>query len=420
MDLFAGLGGFHLALKRFGFDCVLASEIDENLQELYERNFGIRPVGDIRQIHIADIPKHDILCAGFPCQPFSKAGSQNGFACPRWGDLFDYVLKILEKTHPPYFILENVRNLQTHNNGNTWYEIKTKLEKLDYYISSHVVSPHQIGIPQIRERVFIVGSASKISDRFWSYQADKPSLSVREILDDNPPEARSLSKQVEDCLNVWQEFIERYPQDKFLPSFPIWSMEFKATYPYTEKTPHALKTDVLRRYKGVYGKLLRNIPVDDIMNFLPSYARKKQNQFPRWKVKFIQQNRELYKNNKQWIGKWLPSILQFPPSLQKFEWNCKGENRNIWDYIIQFRASGVRVKRPNTAPSLVAMTATQIPIVGWEKRYMTPRECARLQSMDALNYLPTTLTQTVSALGNAVNVDIVEMIMRNLLKEIEN
>src|SRR6478736_2261643 len=95
IDLFAGLGGFHLALKRLGHKCVFASEIDENLATLYEKNFGLKPVGDIRKVKATKIPKHDILCAGSPCQPFSKAGEQQGLDCPRWGDLFNSIIRIL-------------------------------------------------------------------------------------------------------------------------------------------------------------------------------------------------------------------------------------------------------------------------------------------------------------------------------------
>ena len=100
------------------------------------------------------------------------------------------------------------------------------------------------------------------------------------------------------------------------------------------------------------------------------YARADKKAFPDWKIDFIRKNRDLYHKNKKRIDGWKHELLPFPPSLQKLEWNCKGENRNVWDYVIQFRASGVRIKRPTTAPSLIAMTTTQVPIIGWEKRYM--------------------------------------------------
>ncbi|MCK5615490.1 DNA cytosine methyltransferase, partial [Candidatus Pacearchaeota archaeon] len=122
-----------------------------------------------------------------------------------------------------------------------------------------------------------------------------------------------------------------------------------------------------------------------------------------------------YKQHKKIIDPWLPKIQDFPPSLQKFEWNCKGEERNVWKYIIQFRASGVRIKRPTTTPSLVAMTSTQVPIIGWQKRYMTTRECSRLQSMGNLKFIPASKTKAYKALGNAVNADIVRIVAKSLL-----
>lgn len=153
VDLFAGLGGFHVALGQLGHECVFASEIDETLRTLYATNFGIEARGDIRPIPLDEVPVHDILCAGFPCQPFSKAGEQRGLKCPRWGDLFDNVVDILRHRKPTDLILENVPNLARHAGGQTWAGMKAKLEAAEYSIQDHRYSPHQFGVPQIRDRI---------------------------------------------------------------------------------------------------------------------------------------------------------------------------------------------------------------------------------------------------------------------------
>ena len=414
IDLFAGLGGFHVALHSLGHTCVFASELDDNLRQLYAKNFGLMPEGDIRKVCIEEIPSHDILCAGFPCQPFSKAGEQQGLSCPKWGDLFGHVIKILRYHHPKYFILENVPNLSHHNMGATWDKMKGELKSVGYFIDDHRLSPHHFGIPQIRERIFIIGCITNLNGFSWPEAKRVASTSIVNMLDESPPDAKQLSPQVIECLNVWQDFINRFPKDKELPSFPIWSMEFGATYPFENTTPFALGNIALENYKGSHGKKLKFITTEDRLAFLPSYARVEEKEFPDWKVQFIRQNRELYRENKKWIDIWMPSILKFPSSLQKLEWNCKGENRDIWEYVIQFRASGVRIKRPTSAPSLIAMTSTQVPIIAWEKRYMTPRECARLQSLGDLPYLPDSDTRAFKALGNAVNVAIVRMVVESL------
>lgn len=418
VDLFAGLGGFHIAVRRLGHECVFACEIDESLRELYALNFGVEVHGDIRVIEPSSIPQHDILCAGFPCQPFSKAGDQQGLKCRRWGNLFENVVKILHYHRPTYLILENVPNLIRHNRGRTWGKMKRKLDDEGYSLADHRFSPHQFGIPQIRDRVYIVGSRSGLNGFTWPIvERHSSSTSIIAALEKHPKDARPISQQVFDCLEVWQEFVARFPKDEELPTFPIWSMEFGATYPYEFQTPHSAGAHRLGRCCGSHGVPLSGLSLEDKFRALPSYARVTDEQFPDWKIRFIQKNRDLYQRHKRWIDRWMPKILRFPSSLQKLEWNCKGGKRNIWRYLIQFRASGVRVKRPTSSPSLVAMTTTQVPIIGWERRYMTPRECAKLQSLSELKHVnnPSSITATFRALGNAVNADVVERIARCLL-----
>jgi len=423
VDLFAGLGGFHLALARMGGQCVFAAEWKEHLRDLYETNHGIRPYGDITLVSPRDVPPHDVLTAGFPCQPFSKAGEQLGFECTEQGNLFFNVEAILKEQKPTFFILENVPNLLKHDEGRTWEEIQKILgrgdEGLGYHIRAERLSPHQFGIPQIRERVYIVGSLLPLNEFVWP-ETSKDETNIDSVLDDNPVDAKKLSKQVQECLEVWDEFLKACPENVELPYYPLWSMEWGATYPYETTTPHALKAflgmDGLVGFKGSHGRkigLLKTL--EGRWNGLPSHARTAEKKFPKWKQDFIRQNRQFYEDNKEWIDPWLPKILKFPSSLQKLEWNVKGGKRNIWDYVIQFRASGVRVKRRTTAPSLIAMTDTQVPIIGWQKRYMTPRECARLQSMDGLKGLPESPNKAFAALGNAVNSNVVEKVARALL-----
>lgn len=421
VDLFAGLGGFHLALERMGGTCVFAAEWKEHLRDLYEENFGLRPEGDIKRVRPKDVPEHDVLVAGFPCQPFSKAGEQLGFECTEQGNLFFNVAAILKEKRPKHFILENVPNLLKHDEGRTWSGIKKILTRLGYNIRAERLSPHNFGIPQIRERLYIVGSLSSLEKFEWP-ATSAAETNIDSVLDDNPVDAKQLSSRVVECLEVWNEFICSCPEGVELPYFPLWSMEWGATYPYEETTPYGLwkkfGIDGLKGFKGSHGTKIGCLKtLEARWHALPSHARTEQRRFPLWKQKFIRQNRDFYQENKNWIDPWLPKILKFPSSLQKLEWNIKGGKRDIWEHVIQFRASGVRVKRRSTAPSLIAMTDTQVPIIGWQRRYMTPRECARLQSLDSLKSLPRSTTQAFHALGNAVNSNVVELVARELLKD---
>jgi DNA (cytosine-5)-methyltransferase 1 len=143
-----------------------------------------------------------------------------------------------------------------------------------------------------------------------------------------------------------------------------------------------LSANEFKTFGGAFGKSLRGLKKRAIIAALPPYARASKTSFPPWKVEFIEQNRAFYTRHKKVIDAWLPSIKEFAPSFQKLEWNWKDGPRNLWKTVIQFRASGIRAKKPNAAPSLVALTTSQIPVITWERRYMTIRECARTKSFE--------------------------------------
>lgn len=155
IDLFAGIGGFHLALSSFGAKCVFASEINKHAAKTYHDNFNIQPMGDITKISNEEIPSHDVLCAGFPCQSFSISGKQKGFEDLR-GTLFFEIVRIVEHHKPKLLILENVKNLERHDNGRTYKTIMESLKNQGYKIFSQVLNASDFGLPQNRERIYFV------------------------------------------------------------------------------------------------------------------------------------------------------------------------------------------------------------------------------------------------------------------------
>ena len=431
IDLFAGLGGFHLALRRLGHECVFASEIDEELRELYIHNFPWmegKTFGDIR-LSKASVPIHDVLCAGFPCQPFSKSGDQRGLQDPTRGTLFHEVAEILKNRQPHYVFLENVGNFERHDGGKTWDVVRRTLVALGYCVrgTTHVrsgghglVSPHHLGYPHHRERFFVVASRTSLPadpfppvsrSRSTSLSTIVQAKSELSVLD---RKETTLSQLQIDCINHWNRLLMSIPGDTHIQS-PIWSDEWGAAYPYRTKTPFSLSRRELRRV--VRRRTATRLSKDELLQFLPSYARTPKLSFPDWKVDFIRENREWFEQVHRHVPQgWLRDLRQFAPSLRKLEWNCHGDPRDLWRCVLQFRPSGLRAKRYASSPSLVAMTTTQIPILGPKHRFLTRVEGLRLQGFPDTHELPRRRQDAFAALGNAVHVEVVGAIAKRLLR----
>ena len=455
IDLFAGLGGFHLALKslyRYGIkcNCVFASELKADLRELYHINYPEVPVemlnDDITKIAAQDIPAHDILCAGFPCQPFSQAGKRQGFDDEKnRGNLFDYICNIIRVHRPKFVILENVANLRGHDNGHTWEVIYKRLSSsieeggLNYEVKEKILSPHQFGIPQHRKRIYIVCVAREQGnlDSFEFPESRRKKCDINTIIDSSDTNVIKLKPEIRHKLSVWQEFIDQtIAHNDVIPTFPIWAMEFGATYDYENLAPAYQANEQLVGRRGKLGKVILSGSKDYILSQLPVYAQTdKTQEFPDWKKRYIRQNREFYIKHKEWLDEWLVKIEDFDNSHQKLEWNCGSEvDATLYDKIIQFRASGIRAKLPTFSPAL-NLVGTQMPILPWVElpkeiledgeattgRYMTIKEAAALQGMTSINFnvgaddFPLSSSRASEALGIAINVNLVRLIAKNLL-----
>jgi len=403
IDLFAGVGGFHQAMRYLGGECVMAAEINLACLDTYKANFkstkDIRT--DVRDIEPNSIENFDVLCAGFPCQPFSKAGMQEGFRDKHRGNLFYVIMDILD-AHPEvkFIILENVRNLA--DKSENWDIIKSELMRRNFYITEEpiILSPHNFGIPQVRERVYILGIRKDIRDEHiltngFIHISDLQLKDIQNragckigavwsILEENVSDEYVISDEQSLMIHAWDEF--RRSTGITTLGFPIWINCFG--------------------YKVKYNKVFkRKIGYDDM---------------PQWKKRFADSNRQFYLNNKDFIDAWIDryDMLNRIKLFQKFEWNCGTDVTDIHDAIIQIRQSGVRVKRPTYYPSLVAIVNT--PII-WDRqkerfRRITPREAANLQSFHGAFKFVGSENQIYQQLGNSVNVRILKILGKNLFR----
>lgn len=400
-DLFAGIGGFHAALRAYGGQCRYAVEIDPAASRVYEQNWGHSPLGDVTKDandDVMTIPKTTVLVAGFPCQSFSKSGAQRGMDEAR-GTLFWNVARAIEgqepEDRPAVLILENVRNLYGPRHYHEWQVIVRTLRELGYRVSDEpsIMSPHWLplergGRPQVRERVFITATLDPenadqpvrpaITDRDlregeeWDLERDLP------LDPDHHATGCDLNEDERRWVTAWDEWVQIMwsllggPESGArIPGHPIW----------VEGWVHS---DDLRIAPGT----------------------------PPWKKVFLKKNSDLYTRYQGVFDEWVDrhGVRDFPPSRQKFEWQAQGTPR-LWDCVMHFRPSGIRAKRPTYLPALVAITQTSI--IGERERRITPREAARLQGLpEWFAFDGQQAAATYKQLGNGVNVGVVWHVLR--------
>ena len=436
IDLYAGLGGFHQALSKLGHQCVWASESNELLRALYKKNYPETPeiVGDIFKVDLKSIPDHDIICGGFPCQPFSRAGNMLGFKDANKGNHFFRILEIIDskpiRKKPKFLLLENVETILRHDYGQTYDTIVDELTKRGYDIDQQILSPHEFNIPQHRRRLFIVGklkSKGGLTNFSFPEKYDKSKTTIESILDSSVKpfsgEKLDLIPEQKVAYEFWKGFVENFPKNKDIISCPIWSHEWGATYTFEDLTPFSLSRESLVGSKGIFGEEIPDIPKEQILEkYIPRYSQKNQEVFPNWKRNYIRKNRDFYIENKAYIDNYLlanPQFRRLNFSSQKFEWSCAGASKTFADKLIQFRQSGLRVKLNNWAPA-VTTVRTQNIFIPKLNRKMSHVENAKLQSLN-LKHLPDIhkgkfhANGGYKAIGNAVNVEVVRLVAKELL-----
>jgi len=364
-------------MSRLGMECVFACDRDEACRRSYASNYGVEPAADIRELDPASLPEFDVLCAGFPCQAFSKAGHRRGFSDDR-GNLFFSICRIAEARSPQYMLLENVRNLASHDSGNTWRVIRESVESLGYstYAEPLILNARDFGVPQNRERVIILCKRSDLGQLPPRPEVPKkkPEASLESVLDASL--VGGLAGKMKVVEGVWDSFVRLLVSNGVpAPKFPVW-------------------TD----WWGGDGE------VEDRDAFVDKYKS------------WIEKNREFYKAHSAILDPWLRKARTEPQwfgAVRKFEWQAgdfrpdDGMDKVLWTA----RGSGIRVKRPDYAPTLVALS--QVPVFGPLGRRLTARELLRLQSFpDSFQYEDKHIYRQV---GNAVNVDMIERCARFLI-----
>lgn len=376
IDLFAGVGGFHYAAKKEGLVWSFSSEIDESARATYELNHGVKVSGDITKIQSSEIPDFDWLFAGFPCQAFSVGGKRKGFDDTR-GTLFFDVARIAKDKQPSFLLLENVKGLLTHDSGNTWKTILMTLDQIGYKTTPEplLLSPHEVGVPQRRQRIFIPCIRKDlIGDKDFIINIKKKYSNVNLIdkWESNEfSEDLKLSKYHQDVLKAWKDFKDNI--FNIGESFSIWSDYWKYTDEQVKKEPD-------------------------------------------WKISTIKKNIEFYKNNKTKLDEWYKkhNLDSFYPTHRKFEWSV-GQNIKFNKSIIQFRPSGIRAHKPDLHPTITTII-NQTAIVPKHFRKISIDELKELQSFPKSMKFEGTYGSAVKKIGNAVNVKIVESIIKEMKK----
>jgi len=405
IDLFAGIGGFHAALGAMGGKCVYASEWDKDSARIYERNWNLKPDGDITLAandEVMEVPEHDVLVGGFPCQPFSKSGKQMGMEETR-GTLFWNIAKIIEARKPTLVLLENVRNIAGPRHIHEWKVIIKTLRDLGYRVSEDplVVSPHRInpefgGRPQVRDRIFI--AATKIPTGIPNFKSNYEPPNLQSVMENWDPQEWNLERD--------------------LPLEKVRSIKAKTAYSLSDSEINWIEAwnEFVLLMRGRLGnKTLPGFPI-----WVDAWVLEKNLKIPRgtpeWKVNFLRKNSEFYSLHKEVLNKWLKKwnyLQDFPPSRRKFEWQAQN-SKTLWETIMHFRPSGIRAKKASYVPALVAITQTSI--IGKQKRRITTRESARLQGLpEWFDFVDQPNSLTYKQLGNAVNVGAVYNVLKALV-----